>query len=254
MNMSVPTVLLSNQIKCHTILGFSRNVDGMPLFRTLPVATETVRYKGTELPKEIRIKLSSRFVKPEEVATCYKRALNKEGLRSDECPAGSVVWSTEDATLTITFRSGAEIHPDRVQYLAAYPPGQPYRFPPASVVQATYQALLGSIHSRTFRGYAYALGYHGRHEKHWKSAKNTVIASLACCFGELDTTTQPAERRPHISRALNRHLLSRYNITLLSESSWTSDRKLREDVKGVRSQFKRASYLWQQPTHWPHSL
>jgi hypothetical protein len=71
-------------------LAFSRDLDGMPLFRMLPVVTEVVRYDGTELPKEIKIKVSSRFARPEEVAAHYKKVLDKEGLPSDECPAGSV--------------------------------------------------------------------------------------------------------------------------------------------------------------------
>jgi hypothetical protein len=235
-------------------LAFSRDVDGMPLFRMLPVLVEVVRYDGTDLPKEIRVKVSARTVEPRDLGARYREALITERIPSDECPAGSVAWSTEDATLIITIKPGAEIHRDRAQYLATYPPGQIYRFPPVSVVQATYEALLGSIDSRTFRGYAYALGYHDRREAQWKATKTTVIACLACCFGELDTTAQPAERRPRISRALNRHLLSQYNITELPVTSWTANRMLREDVKVVGALFKRASYLWQRPNRWPRTF
>jgi hypothetical protein len=235
-------------------LAFSRDVDGMPLFHMLPVLVEVVRYDGTELPKEIRIKVSARTVEARDLGARYERALDEEGLSSDECPAGSVTWSTQDATLTITLKPGGEIHPGRAQYLTAYPQGQMYRFPPVSVVQATYEALLGSIDSRTFRGYAYALGYHDRRKAQWKSTKTTVIACLACCFGELDTKVRPAERRPHISRALNRHLLSRYKFTEVPETSWTGNRKLRENVKEVGALFKRASYLWQRADHWPYTF
>jgi hypothetical protein len=42
-------------VREHMGLQFSRDVDGMPLFRMLPVLVEIVRYDGTELPKEFRI-------------------------------------------------------------------------------------------------------------------------------------------------------------------------------------------------------
>jgi hypothetical protein len=231
--------------RVHSGLAFSRNVDGMPLFRMLPVTIDLERYDGTDLPREIRIRATSRAVRPEDVALRYKEVLAREQIPSDECPAGSVAWSTENATLTIAVKPGAEIHPDRAQHLAMYPPGLIYRFPTVSVIKATYEALLGSVDQRTFHGHAYALGYHGRPPMNWKRRETNVLACLACCFGELDATTRPAERHPRISRALNRHLLSRYNIAQLPES-WSGNGNLRKNIKDVGAQFMRASFLWQE--------
>ena len=236
----------------HPGLSISRNVDGMPLFRMAPVLVDVARYDGTELPKEIRIKVSPRAVQPEDVARCYEQVLATERIPSDGCPAGSVAWSTEDANLTLTIKPGAEIHPDMAQYQAAYSRGLTFRFPPVSVIQAAYKALFGSIDSSTFRGYAYALGYHDRTPKNWKKPETNVLACLACCFGELDFTTRPAERHPRISRALNRHLLSQYNITQLPES-WSGNGNLRKNIKEVGAQFMRASFLWQQTSCPPLS-
>jgi hypothetical protein len=238
----------------HPGLRLSRNVDGMPLFRMLPLLVEVVRYDGTELPKEIRLRVFSRSVQSEDLALQYEQVLATERIPWDRCPAGSIAWSTEDASLTITIKAGTELHPDWAQYIATYPRGKIYHFPPVSVLKATYEALLGSIDSRTFRGYAYALGYHDRPQSRWKWTKTNIVACLACCFGQRDMTTRAAERRPRISRALNRHLLSPYNFTQLPESSWTANRKLREDVKEVGVEFMRASYLWQQSNRWPHTF
>jgi hypothetical protein len=229
----------------HPGLQLSRNVDGMPLFRMLPVLVDVVRYDSTALPKHIKIKVSSRFVRPEDVALRYGQTLTTEGIPSNKCRAGSVSWSTEDASLTITIKPGAEIHPDRVGYLTAYPSGPAYQFPPVPIIQAAYEALLGSVDSRTFRGYAYGLGYHDRAPAKWKRTETNVLACLACCFGELDVATQPVERRPRISRALNRHFLPALNISQLPES-WSDKKNLRESVKDVGPEFMRASYLWQQ--------
>lgn len=72
-------------------LAFSRDVDGMPLFRMLPVSVEVVRYEGTNLPKEIEIRVSSRTVRANTLAAIYEQVLITEGIPSAECPAGSVV-------------------------------------------------------------------------------------------------------------------------------------------------------------------
>jgi hypothetical protein len=238
--------------RVHSGLTFSRLVDGMPLFRMLPISVDVARYDGTTLPKEIIIRVSSRAAQPKDVALCYEQCLATERIPSDKCPAGSVTWKTEDANLTITIKPGAEIPPDRVRFLASYPVGLAYRFPPVSVVQATYEALLGSVDSRTFRGYAYALGYHGRPPTIWKRPETNVLACLACCFGELDTTTRPAERHPRISRALNRHVLSQYGIAQLPED-WSGNGNLRKNIKKVGAQFMRASFLWQEADCPPFS-
>lgn len=58
----------------HPGLRLSRNVDGMPLFRMLPLLVEVVRYDGTELPKEIRLRVFSRSVQPEDLALHSIRA------------------------------------------------------------------------------------------------------------------------------------------------------------------------------------
>jgi hypothetical protein len=234
-------------------LAFSRDVDGMPLFRMLPVLVEVVRYEGAELPKEIRIEVSSRVVTAEEVAARYGQTLHEERIPSDNCVGMRLECSTDDLVLTMTVKPRATLHPQRIQYATTYPAGPIYHFPPPNIIRGWCKELLGSADPRTFRGIAYALGYHDRREAQWKSTKTTVIACLACCFGELDPTTRPAERRPRISRALNRHLLSQYDITELPETSWTANRKLREDVKEVGALFKRASYLWQRPNRWPRT-
>jgi hypothetical protein len=185
-------------------------------------------------------------VEAARVEACYEQQLASERIPSDDCPAGCVIWDTEGLSLTISAKPGRELHRASRQHLAAYPQAPAYQFPPAEVIREIYRTLLGSIHSRTFRGYAYMMGTHDRPERIWKSTTNAVMACLACCFGELDETTRAAKRRPRISGALNRHLLSPYGITELPES-WSDKSKVREDVKEVGAMFKRASYLWQHP-------
>ena len=79
----------------HPGLRVSRNVDGMPLFRMLPVLVEVVRYDGTELPKEIRIEVSSRVITAEKLATEYEQTLLKERIPSENCVGMPLVRLTK---------------------------------------------------------------------------------------------------------------------------------------------------------------
>ncbi len=238
-----PSELFSQQ---YPGLAFSRNVDGMPLYRMLPVSTEIVRYDGTDLPREIRITVSSRTVQAHTLAAIYEQVLVAEGIPSNQCPAGSVAWSTEDLTLTIMVKPGDEIPSGRTRYLAAYPQGPIYHFPPAEVIREIYRTLLGSIDKRALRGYAYSLGDHDRPLQNHKSAKGNILACLAWWFGEYDNTTPPLARRPRVSHVLNRHLLSPYDMSELPQGSWSSSDAVWRDAREVAPRFNRASFLWQR--------
>jgi hypothetical protein len=227
-------------------LAFSRDVDGMPLFRMLPVLVEVVRYNGTELPKEIRIEVSSRVVTAEEVAVRYGQTLHEERIPSDNCVGMRLECSTDDLKLTMTVKPRATLHPQRIQYATIYPPGPIYHFPPPNIIRGWCKELLGSVHPKTFRGVAYALGDHDRPEHQAKSAEANILACLAWCFGESDGSQRPADRRPRISRVLNRHLRSRYGMTELPQESWSSGDAIWRDAREVAQRFMRASFLWQR--------
>jgi hypothetical protein len=227
-------------------LEFSRDINGMPLFRMLPMWIEVVRYEGTEFAREVRIEVSSRVITAEKLATQYEQTLLKEHIPSDNCVGMSLECDTDELTLTITVKPRAELHPHGIQHHKRYPQAAPYHFPPPNIIRGWYKELLGSMHPDTFRGIAYALGDHDRSQT--KSPKANILACLAWCFGENEEdSSRPAERRPRISKALNRHLLSRYAITTeFPEDSWTSDQAVWGNIREVVPRFKRASYLWQR--------
>jgi hypothetical protein len=228
----------------HPGLEFSRDVNGMPLFRMLPLRVEVVRYDGTNLPKEIKIEVSSRTVTAEEVAALYSQTLHEEHIPSDSCVGMCLEGSTDDLVLTMTVRPRGQLHPQRVQYLRTYPAGPIYHFPPPNIIRGWCRELLGSVDPRTFRGIAYALGDHDRPQT--KSAEANILACLAWCFGELDGQLRPAEKRPRIARTLNRHLLSQNGMTELPQESWSSDDAIWRDTKEIAPRLRRASYLWQR--------
>jgi hypothetical protein len=226
-------------------LAFSRDMDGMPLFRMLPMLIEVLRYEGTEFAREVRIEVSSRIITAEELAAQYELTLLGERIPSENCVGMTLECDTDDLTLTIIVKPRAELHPHGIQHHKRYPQAAPYHFPPPNIIRGWYKELLGSIDPRTFRGIAYALGDHDRSQT--KSPKANILACLAWCFGENDDSSRPAERRPRISKALNRHLLSRFAIvTEFPEDTWSSDQAVWADVGEIAPRFKRASYLWQR--------
>jgi hypothetical protein len=230
----------------HQEFGVTRAADGKPLLHLQPFVVDVIRHTGTSLPKGIRIEGFSFVTTAEEVAACYEDVLREENIPSDNCTGFNLECNTDDLILTITVKPRAELDPVRIQRLTTYPQAPVHHLPPPNIIREVYRELRGSIHPKTFRGFGCALGDHGRSQP--KSQEANILVCLAFCFGESDNTSQPAERRPRISRVLNRHLLSRYGMTELPEYSWSSDDAVWRNIKEIGSRFMRASYLWQRPT------
>lgn len=121
--------------QAHPGLELAREVGGVPLFRMLPALVEVVRYDGTELPKEIRMEVSSTVVTAEELAARYEQTLLREHIPSDNCVGMCLGCSTDDQMLTMTVKPGAKLHPQRTQYFTTYPQGPIYNFPPPNIIR-----------------------------------------------------------------------------------------------------------------------
>jgi hypothetical protein len=230
----------------HPEFELTRAADGKPLLHMRTFVVHPIRYTGTNLPKEIRIEAFSKVAKAGEVAARYEEILRKENIPSENCTGFSFECDTDNLILTMSVKPRAELDPIRIKRLTTYPQAPAHHLPPPNIIREFYRELLGSTDDRTFRGSAYALGDHGRSQT--KSQGTNILACLAWCFGEGHNTSTPAERRPRISRALNRHLLSPYGMTELPENGWSSDQAVWGNIKEVAQRFMRASYLWQRPT------
>jgi hypothetical protein len=229
----------------HPEFGLTKAADGKPLLHMQPFIVDVIRYPGTSLPKEIRIEVFSKAAKAEEVAARYEEALRSENIPSKNCIGFSLECNIDNLILTMSVKPRTKLDSVRIQRLTTYPQAPAQHLPPPNIIREIYRELLGSTDKRTFRGSAYALGDHGRSQA--KSQEANILACLAWCFGEYDDTSRPVERRARISRALNRHLLSRYGMTELPEN-WSSDQAVWGNIKEVAQRFMRASYLWQRPT------
>lgn len=215
-----------------------------------PVVADVMRYEGTNVPKQVRIRVLSRFAKPkEDVADLYKRTLRAEKLPWDESTHGSIEWDATAAQLSITVGPGKPYRLGRVRELAKNPPERWHSFPPPRLIEEIYPTLLGSTYKRTRRGYAYALGRQGRPETKAKSAENAILACAAWYVGERDQEIKPKDRRPRIARMLNRHLLGPMERPPLFEDHWKPNwdpkNAVWRDARELSDDLRRAWYFLQ---------
>jgi hypothetical protein len=221
-----------------------RVVDGVPILRLRLVVIDVIRYTGSKVPRKVLIEIFSRFAKPDTVAELYERTLVEEGIHFDKNSGGTIKYDTENAHLSILVGAKRELHPSRVGFFSEYPRGRIYSFPPPNLVREIYRALLGSTDKRTFAGYAYGLGDHGRPNA--KTAEKTISACAAWYVGERDKTIRAAERRPRVARILNRHLLHPLGKPKLPENSWLPDDTIWRDAREVSQRLMRAQYFLQR--------
>ena len=114
-------------------------VDGVLLLRQEPAIVEVQRYKGSTLPKRIRIRAFLRSAKPEIVAKLYKQTLCEQGIPTDKSISGRLEWAFEAAHLFITIDSSDELHPIAAAHLANAPQEQRPSFPPPNLVKGSIQ-------------------------------------------------------------------------------------------------------------------
>jgi hypothetical protein len=225
-------------------------MEGVPVLRLKTVMADVIRYEGTDVPKQVRIRVLSRFASPKNVAELYERTLRAGNIPWDRTTRGSIEWDTEDAQLNVTVGRGETYHLAKVQRLANNPLQRWPSFPPPTLVQDMYQALLGSTDKRAFRGYAYGLGEHGRSKT--KAAESVILACAAWFIGERDQAiepeppTKPKIRRPRIAQMLNRHLLGPLEKPLLPEDGWEPDDTVWRDARSLRDALQRTWYFLQK--------
>jgi len=219
------------------------SVDGVPLLRLPRITAGVITYDGSCIPKAAQINVYSRGVKLQELAEVYERLLKDHGIHFDECSGGSVHWDVEDANLTLTMRALKELEAWRVPYFKTYPAGRIYSFPPPRLISGLYGTLLGSSDKRTFSGYGYALAGAGRH-----TPQKAVTGGVAWLLGERSNDViPPRERRPRITKALNKHLLApRGEPKFPVEDGWRSDDTVWRDASSLGQRLMRNLYHLQE--------
>jgi hypothetical protein len=230
----------------YTNFEFTRTMDDVPLLRLKPVIMEVIKYPDSTLAKLIRIRVISKFAKPDTIEELYREVLQREGLPVSGTRPGNIFSDYKDAHLIITAAPLEEIPPIRVPHLAKYPFVHRFSFPLPSVLKAVCQALIGSPKRPGTKGdemFARGLGDHDRPTP--KTAKTTIPACVAWIIGEHDKSIKPAIRRRRIAKMLNQHLFKPLGKSMVADNPWDSGDPVWNDANEVGPRFDLARLFFQ---------
>ena len=205
------------------------------LLRRVPMFLNAVRYPGTTVVKEIRIDVFMRSVTTDEVAEHYERWLVEEGLAYDESSQGTFGWRGLDACVAMTVGSGKELNEGQVARMSLS--GRQPVFPPPQLVAALYESLKGSVNSRRFRGFAYALG--GRQSGPAASPDNLIPACVAWYLREPGGISD----KHRLARLINQHVLAPCGKT---DIGVTSDNAIWKNIDKVADSIMRVELALQE--------
>jgi hypothetical protein len=233
-----------------------RFVEDVPVIRLRKAVAEVGRYRGSELPRRVRLRILSKFADPDEVAELYRRILQQESLPVFPDSRGSVSWQYEDAHLVVDVGPREEIHFTRLKQFTEYPQTVRFSFPMPSVIAALCKALVGIPRKPGRDGseemFAVGLGDHGRPKL--KKPHTTIPACVAWYLGEREENRQPKEgrlrpkeRRPQVAKMLNRHLFGNHRLV---DTPWSPSDSVWGDAREVGPRFDFAIHLLQGDTRF----
>ena len=130
-------------VERYPTLDLAEVVHGVPVVRMKPAFVEVMRYDGGRLPKGVRLHVLSRFADPQALAGLYWDTCEREGLPRHSTSPGCLSWRVDRMHLVVDVGPREEIHPARVEQLAAYPQVLRFAFPLDTVVRTLLLALLG---------------------------------------------------------------------------------------------------------------
>jgi hypothetical protein len=231
---------LGEYVQAHGYAGWElvRVVRRVPILRVLPLVALPETHPDTQILKSVRIQVLSRHVKPAEVGEIYERLLTDSGVRWSRNNSGCISYRLHDGFLEVAAGLEGKVSPLTAESVGAdtlysWPA---YNFPPPRLVAGIYESLLGTVHKRTGRGFAYALDLYNKPHPE-RSAKKIILAFAAWHIGEGPSARIPPKSRPRVARALNRQLLDPSEH--LPENSWSPEDKVWRDVEELAMRFVR---------------
>jgi hypothetical protein len=231
---------LTNYVQEHGYGGWRlvRVVRGVPILRVQPLVALPETHPGTEILKSVRVQVLSRHVKPSKVEKTYERLLVDNGVRWGANNSGHISYQFHDGFLQVEAGLEGTISPLMAKSVGAntlysWPA---CNFPPPSLVTDIYESLLGSVHKKTGRGFAYDLDLYGKPYRE-RSAKKIVVAFAAWHIGEGPRARIPPKTRPRVARILNKQLLDPEEW--LPENTWSPEDKMWRDVEELARRFVR---------------
>ena len=231
---------LTEYVRTHEYGGweFVRVVRGVPILRVRPLAGIPEMHPDTRILKSVRVQVLSRRVKPGSVRDEYERILVEHGARWNQNNHGIILYRATDGYLEVSAGTGGEVSPQMADSLSDKILSWPaHNFPPPMLVAEFYKALLGSVHEKTARGFAYALDLYGKPDAHTKRPKNIVHAFAAWHVGEGHPARIPPKSRARVAGVLNRQLLEPGEH--LPEDTWSPADKIWDQVEALSLRFVR---------------
>jgi hypothetical protein len=231
---------LTDYVRTHEYSGweFVRVIRDVPILRVRPLALIPEMHPGTQILKSVRIQVLSRRVKPGVVGDEYERVLNEQGAHWNENNHGLISYKATDGYLEMYVGTGGEVSPLMAESLSNKLLSWPaYNFPPPMLIAGIYENLLGVVHKRTGRGFAYDLDLYGKHDAHTTMARKIVHAFAAWHVGEGHRARVPPQSRTRVAGVLNRQLLN--PDEQLPEDTWLSSDKVWDDVEALSMRFVR---------------
>jgi hypothetical protein len=231
---------LTDYVRTHEYSGweFVRVIRDVPILRVRPLALIPEMHPGTQILKSVRIQVLSRRVKPCAVGDEYERVLNEQGAHWNENNHGLISYKATDGYLEMYVGTGGEVSPLMAESLSNKLLSWPaYNFPPPMLIAGIYENLLGVVHKRTGRGFAYDLDLYGKHDAHTTMARKIVHAFAAWHVGEGHRARVPPQSRTRVAGVLNRQLLN--PDEQLPEDTWLSSDKVWDDVEALSMRFVR---------------
>jgi hypothetical protein len=234
---------------------FVEAVEGVPLIRVLPYVVFAEEHAGTQVLKQIRIQVLSKFAEPQGVRGRYEQILTERGVRWDDSASGCVSHNSWGGYLDIRIRPTDELiykgavidralieqHKDfflREAYPQSFPSERPddhpYPYPSPRYIEASYTGLLGLLRSKKPVGIAHVLDLYGKPIK--KTADKVIPAIVAWHLG---AHVAPARTRPEIARTLNKHLLGPCEKKTLPEDRWRNDDTVWQDARELAGRLER---------------
>ena len=139
-------------------------VDGVPLIQVLPYVVFADMHAGTQVLKQIRIQILSKFAEPKSVRESYEKVLVEQDVRWDDSASGCISHNFVGGYLDIRIRPTdqliyKEVALDREfierykdfflrkaypeSYPSEHPDDHPYPYPSPRYIEASYAGLRG---------------------------------------------------------------------------------------------------------------
>jgi hypothetical protein len=237
-------------VEKHPSLQLAEGTGDVPMVRLEPLAVSAEKHAGTQVLKQVRVRVLSQKVESEDVQEQYRQVLLEEGAQWGENNHGDISYDCLFGYLEVTVAAGGELTQRTVEGLGENPLSYPaFHFPPPEVVGGVFDGLLGSARRNKQRGFRPRLDIYGRSEKKQRTPKKLIPAFVAWHIGTQTGEKVPPRSAPAVARVLNENLLRPLGWKEIQERQIIPDDTVWRDVKDLYPRFVRLQQFIRFPSH-----